>query len=152
MAAIERLVCLVDTNVLVYAYDRSAPQKQHRAFGVLDRLHQTRSGALSAQVLGEFFYVLTRKLTPPFRPDFAGERVDRLLGSWPVLPLTGPVVREAVRGTVEHKLSYYDAQIWAVAHLNQLPVVLSEDFTDGAVIDGVRFLNPFKDGFDLDRL
>ena len=29
---------LIDTNVLVYAYDRSAPERQRRALVVLDRL------------------------------------------------------------------------------------------------------------------
>jgi hypothetical protein len=30
--------------------------------------------------------------------------------AFPVLPLTGPVVLEALRGAGEHMLSYYDAQ------------------------------------------
>jgi len=33
--------------------------------------------------------------------------------------------------------------------LNQIPLVLSEDFRDGAVVEGARFVNPFGDGFDL---
>ena len=31
--------------------------------------------------------------------------------AFPVLPLTGPVVLEALRGVREHKLSFYEAQI-----------------------------------------
>jgi predicted nucleic acid-binding protein len=54
-----------------------------------------------------------------------------------VLPLTGPVALEALRGVREHLLSYYDAQIWAVARLGQVGAVLSEDFNLGAVLDGV---------------
>ncbi|MCS7290407.1 MAG: hypothetical protein NZ699_14845 [Roseiflexus sp.] len=38
---------LVDTNVLVYAYDRSAPDKQRRALDVLDRLVISGAGAIS---------------------------------------------------------------------------------------------------------
>jgi predicted nucleic acid-binding protein len=49
---------------------------------------------------------------------------------------------------IRYQLSYYDAQIWAVARLNRIPLVLSEDFSDGSVIEGVRFANPFADGFD----
>jgi hypothetical protein len=30
-----------------------------------------------------------------------------------------------------------------------VPNVLSEDFSDGALVEGVRFLNPFADAFDL---
>ena len=51
--------------------------------------------------------------------------------AFPLLPLTGPVVLEALRGVREHMLSYHDAQIWAVARLGQVAVVLSEDFKAG---------------------
>jgi len=47
---------------------------------------------------------------------------------------------------------YYDAQIWAIAFLYQIPVVLSEDFNTGAVVKGVEFRNPFADTFDLATL
>ena len=43
----------------------------------------------------------------------------------------------------EHQLSYWDAQIWAAARLNQVPVVFSEDFRAGVSLEGVRFVNPF---------
>jgi predicted nucleic acid-binding protein len=49
-------------------------------------------------------------------------------------------------------MSYYDAQIWACARVNRIPLVLSEDFADGTVVEGVRFANPFAEGFDLDAL
>jgi len=49
----------------------------------------------------------------------------------------------------EHQLAYYDAQVWATAHLNQIPVIFSGDFQDGQVLEGVRFSNPFSDNFDL---
>jgi predicted nucleic acid-binding protein len=58
------------------------------------------------------------------------------------LPLTSPVVLEALRGVREHLLSYYDAQIWALARLGQVAMALSEDFNPGAVLDGVSFTNP----------
>jgi len=40
-------------------------------------------------------------------------------------------------------MSFWDAQVWATAKLNQIPVVLSEDFASGCVIEGVQFENPF---------
>jgi predicted nucleic acid-binding protein len=53
---------LIDTNVLVYAYDRTDHARRFRAQVVLQQLAATGSGALSGQVLGEFFVVVTRKL------------------------------------------------------------------------------------------
>jgi predicted nucleic acid-binding protein len=58
---------------------------------------------------------------------------------------------EAARGVQEHQLSYYATQIWAAALLNQVSLVFSEDFQDGAVLEGVRFTNPFGPDIDLDH-
>ena len=68
----------------------------------------------------------------------------------PVFALNGMIVCEAVRGVREHQLSYWDAQIWAAARLNQTGIVLSEDFSHDRIIEGVRFLNPFLPGFVLE--
>jgi predicted nucleic acid-binding protein len=141
----------VDTNVLVYAYDRSEPEKQHRAFTLLDRLAITKVGMISTQVLAEFFVSVTRKIAAPLSAGDAYQRVSNYLQSWTVLDMTGMVVLEAIRGVRDHQLSFWDAQIWAVAKLNQAPVVFSEDFSDGQVVEGVRFVNPFVRDFQVEE-
>ena len=140
---------LVDTNVLVYAYDRSAPVKQKRALEVLDRLVATSLGVLSTQVLGEFFVTVTRKLTEPLPADEAESRVHNLVRAWPVIEVTGMIILEAARGVRAHHFSYWNAQIWATAKLNQIPVIFSEDFFDGQTTEGIRFMNPFSAKFQL---
>lgn len=139
---------LVDTNVLVYAYDPRDRPKQERAEIVLERLGG-HGGALTVQVLGEFFWTMTRKLRPPLATLEATRSVARYIASWHVYPLTTAVVAEAVRGADRLQLPYWDALIWATAKLNQVPLVLSEDFNNGAVLEGVQFLNPFAQTFDL---
>jgi predicted nucleic acid-binding protein len=140
---------LVDTNVLVYAYDRSEPDKQKRALQVLDDCAETESGVLSAQVLAEFFWNVSRKIAAPLSIPDACERVQAYADAWSILDTTELIVLEALRGVREHKLAYWDAQIWATARLNQIPLVLSEDFSDATTLEGVRFLNPFAPPFDL---
>jgi predicted nucleic acid-binding protein len=56
---------------------------------------------------------------------------------------------EAARGVRDYLLAYYDAQIWAIARLNQIPIIFSEDFQDGQLLEGVRFINPFTSKFNL---
>jgi predicted nucleic acid-binding protein len=46
-------------------------------------------------------------------------------------------------------MSYWDAQIWASARLQQIPVIFSEDFNGGAVVEGISFVNPFAEDFNL---
>ena len=141
---------LLDTNVLVYAYDRAEPVKQAQALDVLDRLQIAGAGMLSVQVLAEFFWIVSRKLSLPLPLDQAARQVELFIQAWPVLDLTPFIVLEGVRGVRDYQFSYWDAQIWAVAKLNQIPVVFSEDFPMGAVIEGVRFVNPFEPDFDIE--
>src|SRR5215204_455726 len=122
---------VVDTNVLVYALERREPEKRERAREVLRRVGGAGTAALPAQVLSEFGGACLRKLEPRPDPTTVRREVERLMLAFPVLPITGPVVLEALWGVREHMLSYYDSQIWAVARLGQVAVVLSEDFKAG---------------------
>ena len=140
---------LLDTNVLIYAHDAGEPAKQLRALEVLDRLHLTGTGQLSAQCLGEFFSIAVRTRRPLLSPTDAAAQVERLLQAWPVLDVTPLVVGEAIRGARTHRLPYWDAQVWATARLNQTRVIFSEDFGSG-VLDGIRFVNPFADDFNVE--
>jgi predicted nucleic acid-binding protein len=135
---------LVDTNLLVYAYDRSDPEKQAKAVEILDELVKNGTGILSPQVLSEFYTVVTRKLAAPLTPQEGYTSISNYIRSWNMVDLTSFVVLEAVRGVRDHRLSYWDSLIWATAKMNQISTVLSEDFSSNSVIEGVRFTNPFK--------
>jgi len=141
----------VDTNVLVYAYDRSEPEKQRQALVVLDRLAISGLGTISTQVLSEFVVAVTRKIAAPLSVDEAYDRVKNYLQSWTVLDLTGWIVLEAVRGMRDHRFNLWDAQIWATARLHQIPTVFSEDFASGSVIEGIQFINPFAPDFQSEK-
>ena len=141
---------LVDTNLLVYFYDNNSPEKQNRAEKVLNCLREDGLGRLSSQNLAEFVNAVMRKLDPPLTAAQAFEQVTLLAASWPILNLTPQIVLEATRGVRDHRLAYYDAQIWAAARLNQVPVLFSEDFQDGQILEGVCFANPFTPTFDLE--
>jgi predicted nucleic acid-binding protein len=60
------------------------------------------------------------------------------------------IVREAARGVAAHRFHFWDAQLWATARLNQIEVLLSEDLSDGSMVGGVRFLNPFGTAFQIE--
>jgi len=54
----------------------------------------------------------------------------------------------AVAIAQRRSISYWDALIWATAKLNGVANILSEDFSDGLLLEGVRILNPFNAAFD----
>jgi predicted nucleic acid-binding protein len=140
---------LVDTNVLVYAYDPTDGDRRDRAIEVLEFLGIRQLGSLSAQILGEFFVTVTRKIPTPMTEAEAEPSVTNYARSWIIYDLTKSIVLEAVRGPQRHRLSYWDSLMWATAKLNDVPNVLSEDFNDGALLEGVRFLNSFSTTFNL---
>jgi predicted nucleic acid-binding protein len=141
---------LIDTNLLVYLYNIGFPRKAAQARKVLDHLELTRNGRLSVQCLAEFLNVSTRKLAPPLTRTEALEQASLFTRMWPVFDLTPLIVLEAARGARDHNVPYYDAQIWASARLNQVTVVFSEDFSDGQMLEGVRFVNPFSPEFRVE--
>lgn len=138
---------LVDTNLLVYAYDPRDEAKNERAQQVLRRLRRSRRGVISVQSLAEFMRA-SQKLA--MSPDDALRIVQAFALSWPILNLTPALVLEAGRGVSQYTLAYYDAQIWAAARLNQIGVIFSEDFNPGSILEGVRFVNPFAEEFVIE--
>jgi predicted nucleic acid-binding protein len=108
--------------------------------------------AVPVQAPTEFAVATVRKLQPPLSASDVYDQVERLAAGFDVIPLTAPIALEAVRGVRDHHLAYFDAQIWAVAELAQIPIVLSEDFNVGGTLEGVSFLNPLDVVFDLDLL
>ena len=141
------ITILVDTNLLVYAYDPRDEAKNERAQQVLQRLRRSRRGVISVQSLAEFMRA-SQKLA--MSPDKALRIVQAFALSWPILNLTPALVLEAGRGVSQYTLAYYDAQIWAAARLNQIGVIFSEDFNPGSTLEGVRFVNPFAEEFVIE--
>ena len=138
---------LIDTNVLVYLYDESEPKKQLQARSVLRGIAGVGVGAVSTQVLSEFFSVTTRRLRPKLPLDLALTELERHARVWSILPVTAPVIIAAARAVRDHQQSFWDAQLWAAAKLNQMDILLSEDFQAGSILSGVRFVNPFAVDF-----
>lgn len=137
---------LIDTNILIYSFDSSNLNRKEKALEILYTLRNDRSGKLSVQCLAEFFSVITRpyKYSPPkLSPAKALYAITELAGQFETYPLTSMIVLEAGRGARDHQMSYYDAQIWATARLNQVDVVLTEDIPSSPAIEGVQYFNPF---------
>lgn len=141
---------LIDTNILIYVHDLDEPAKRSAARDTLGTLQRIEEGALSAQVLAEFFVAASRRFATTQNGLDVGSQTRLYSDMFTVYDTTADVVAEALRGVERYQFPYYDAQIWAVARLNHIPLVLSEDFNGGCTIEGVRFLNPFVEGFDLE--
>jgi predicted nucleic acid-binding protein len=132
----------VDTNVLLYAYDGSAGDRHAAALELVRRLGSSRRGAISIQVLQEFYVNAARPGVAPNGPEGAAEYLEAL-ARWPVhSPLPGDVVA-AARIARERQLSFWDAMIVRSAEQMGCQTLWTEDLNSGQVINSVRIANPF---------
>lgn len=130
----------VDTNVLVYVYDRDEPEKQRRAQALLESCAAAGTLVLSTQVLQEFYVAVTRKLSLPATDAFAALEAFSQL---PAVVIEPTLVRLAAETSLAAKLSFWDALILESAAARQCERLLTEDLQDGFEWKGVRVENPF---------
>jgi predicted nucleic acid-binding protein len=132
-----------DTNVLVYAYDSSEPTKQRAAQELLREGLETGHASISAQVLGEFFVTVTRKIRHPLTVPEAAELLERL-ALLPIVAIDWPTIKQAVGVQERYGLSYWDSLVIAAAQRAGCARVISEDMNAGQSYEGVVVQNPFK--------
>jgi predicted nucleic acid-binding protein len=130
----------VDTNIWVYAVDRSDPAKRERARIAITPRTDAHI-AISSQVLSEFYTVVTRRLQPPLSDEQAAQMVDRL-SQLPVVPVDADLVVRAIAGSRTWGISLWDALIIRAAEVAGCTILLSEDLADGATYGSVRVSNP----------
>jgi predicted nucleic acid-binding protein len=133
-----------DTNVLVYLFDSSSPQKQRTARAVLSDRTGRGEVLLSPQVLQEFYVTVTRKLARPMPRDRA-ERLVRSFTVFSIVMIDAQLVLAAIALAHRHGLSLWDAMIVAAAKVGGASEVLTEDLQHGQTIEGLRIVNPFRD-------
>lgn len=132
----------VDTNVLLYAYDRHAGARHERAARLVGELGTEHTGAVSVQVLQEFYVNATRKIAEPLAPETAIERLRRL-SRWLVHAPRAPDVVAAAHLSQSHQLSFWDAMIVRSATALGCGVLWSEGLNHGQRIGDVEIRNPF---------
>jgi predicted nucleic acid-binding protein len=131
----------LDTNVFVYAYDVSAPEKQRIA---QDLVRRAVSGEIltSSQVLAEFEATLLHKMTPRTAPEDVLGVLDAL-GAIRIITPDGDLVRRGVEARAKYGLHFWDGLIVAAAERAGCERIWSEDLNAGQSYFGVEVQNPF---------
>lgn len=135
----------VDTNVLVYAYDRAAGARHERARRLVEELWNKGNGVLSTQVLQEFYVNVRRKARAPISREAARALIADYL-AWDPVVNDGAAVLDAVDLADRYRLSFWDALVVVAARTGGAAVIYSEDFNDGQAFGPVRIVNPFREG------
>ena len=131
----------VDTNILVYAYDLDAGRKRQMAAGLLQELWEAETGAVSTQVLQEFYVSATHKIARPLLKREAREIVSAY-APWSVV-VTYTEIMDAFHIEDNAGIHFWDALIVASARRAGAARILTEDLNAGQIIAGIRIENPF---------
>ena len=133
----------VDTNVLVYAHDRSAGVKHEMARELVTGLWEDRCGVISTQVLQEFYVNVRRKAERPLGLRQSQRLIEDYL-AWEVVVNTGETILEALDIERRFQLSFWDALIVHAATTADVGTLYSEDLNHGQVYGTVRVVNPLR--------
>lgn len=137
---------MVDTNVLVYAYDLSEPEKRQTALTLIRTLATEGRMVVSVQSLNEFYNTVTNPRKPVRISHIdALTAIESIIAAATIVPMTVDIVRRALYGVERYQFSFWDALIWAAAREWGISTLYTEDFSAGATIEGVRIVNPFTE-------
>ena len=135
----------VDTNILIYAFDRSAGDKHLVANKLIRKLWKTRTGCLSIQVLQELYVNITQKVARPLSPETAAQLISDL-SVWTVHRPGVDNVLEAIRLQTRYQISFWDAMVLASAQALSCQTLWSEDLNTGQIYGDVTVSSPFVNG------
>lgn len=133
----------LDSNILIYAFDAQEPVKRARSRALIDSL-PAEGIILSAQVVNEFYFTVTRKLRRPL-PAAEAEAAVRGLAGFRILPLEHRTSLAAMEIVRKHQLSIWDALIVQSAIEGRCRTLFSEDFQSGRKYGALKVINPFAD-------
>jgi predicted nucleic acid-binding protein len=133
----------VDTNILIYAHDRTAGTKHQRARDLVESLWSSEQGVLRTQVLQELCVNLQRKLPEPL----SVEEIRKLIQdyrSWEIVVNTPESILQALELQARYKTSFWDALVLHAAERSGAEVLYSEDLATDQKYGTVRVVNPLK--------
>jgi len=135
----------VDTNIFLYAYDSTTPEKGSKARKLISVLWKSGLGVISIQVLQDLYVNMTRKLPHPISPEQAVQIITDL-GQWHLHRPTLEDLQKSIELEKTFSISFWDAMIVNSAGQMGCKILWTEDLKSGQYIGDLVIRNPFKPG------
>jgi predicted nucleic acid-binding protein len=133
----------LDTNVFVYTFDRTAPDKQRIARDWVRQSLLTQRGMTGAQVVQEFMNVALKKFETPMGVTEAREYLNGVMRPLCQHFPSMPSFDRALLIREETGYAWYDSLIVAAAIESKCSWLISEDLQHNRKIGSVTVHNPF---------
>ncbi|MDI6603343.1 MAG: PIN domain-containing protein [Patescibacteria group bacterium] len=136
---------LIDTNILVYAYDTSEGTKHEVSKSLLKQVWEVGGGIVCLQNLMEFFVVITQKVENPIDVAKAKTIVEDILksGNWRIIDRDEGTFLSAIDLVSEYKIHLWDALIGACMKENEITEIVTENKEDFEKISDIKVIVPF---------
>ncbi|MGB6687100.1 MAG: PIN domain-containing protein [Terracidiphilus sp.] len=134
----------LDTNIFVYSFDRSAPAKSRKATQLIRRALTTQKGAVSYQVVQEFFNVALRRFSKPMTMADAEQYLGTVFRPLLSVHSSQALYAEALRIQANSGFAWYDSLIVAAALQAKCDLLYTEDLQHGRRFGELQIANPFR--------
>jgi predicted nucleic acid-binding protein len=135
--------CFLDTNVLVYTFDESAPEKREISREILAKALREHTLCLSWQVLQEFGNVALHKFERPMPEKQLRELLQQIYYPHCEVFPSLDLLNRALDLHQQTQYRFYDSLIVASALEAGADILYSEDLQHGRRIDSLEIVNPF---------
>ena len=135
----------LDTNIIVYTFDPSQPQKQKIARDLMKVALDKGAGSISYQVIQEFLNVATCKFERPLSYQDSQIFLSTVLEPICEVYASIDLFHRALELSEQWKYSFYDSLIIAAALQLNCSILYSEDLKTGQKIQDLEIVNPFRD-------
>jgi len=133
----------LDTNILVYTFDSTVPDKQQIARQLVSTALQSQQGVISYQVVQEFLNVATRKFATPLTAVDAAIYLNKVLTPLCECFPCMTYYAKALEISEQWKFSLYDSLIITAAIESECDTLYTEDLQHKQMIQGLTIINPF---------
>ena len=134
----------LDTNILVYTFDKEPSPERARARELVEMALTTHLGVISHQVVQEFLNVATRKFAVPLSAAGCRSYFERVLAPlWHVFP-SGDLYLRALEVQEDSGYGFYDSLIVAAAAVAGCGTLYSQDLQHGRAFGPLLVVDPFR--------
>jgi predicted nucleic acid-binding protein len=136
---------LIDTNILVYAYDTSEGIKHEVSNQLLKQIWEQGGGVVCIQNLAEFFVVITRKVSSPISIVEAKVIIEDMINSenWWIIDRDVNTLLSAIDLVSQYRIHFWDAMIVVCMKDYGITDIVTENKKDFEVIPDINVIFPF---------
>lgn len=142
---------LIDTNVLIYAYEKENTERKNKAFSIIEKCYKKEIFlALTNQIIAEFSFVAIKKL------KMDQKEVKKIIEDiisfehFKKINYSDKTIISALQISEENKMSFWDSLIVATMLENQISNIYTENIKDFK-ISSLNVVNPLSIRAHLSR-